>query len=314
MVKKIVLALYKYCMSGKKNIGRQLVNRFGPPIRFKNSENKKINSDEGESNEDKKDKEIKENDFMNNHYPLHSEYENDESKYSTEVGFLIVATGKYDVFVETLIESIEKFVLPKNKKYYNIFTDKDIKIKGVNYQILPIEHRPFPYPTLKRFHFFNTYSDKIIGEQLIYIDADTLIKENIGTEILYPITVTQHCGFVNKLGSFEKRQLSKCYVPVREAKNYYGGGFYSFNRDEFFKMSSFCMTIINLDESMGIIPIWHDESAINKYLTTLVPTKVLSPSYHYPENNHKIYESWGGREKFICKILLLDKDHKEIRS
>ena len=56
-------------------------------------------------------------------YPLHSDLENDESKHSLKIGFLIIATGKYDIFVEPLIRSIEKFFLPKNKKIYNIFTD-----------------------------------------------------------------------------------------------------------------------------------------------------------------------------------------------
>ena len=64
----------------------------------------------------------------------------------------------------------------------------------------------------------------------------------------------------------------------------------------------------------GRIPIWHDESVINRYLATNRPTRVLSPSYHFPESNQSIYQSWGGKDKFPCKILLLDKDHKEIRS
>jgi len=64
---------------------------------------------------------------------------------------------------------------------------------------------------------------------------------------------------------------------------------------------------------MGIVPVWHDESALNKYISMLHPSRVLSPSYHYPENNEKIYSSWG-ENNYECKILLLDKNHKEIRS
>jgi hypothetical protein len=32
-----------------------------------------------------------------------------------------------------------------------------------------------------------------------------------------------------------------------------------------------------------------------------------------PEEIEHIYNSWGGKEKYACKILLLNKNHKEIR-
>lgn len=253
---------------------------------------------------------------MEGHYELFDTYEDDSNKYSISIGFIIVATGKYDIFVEPLIRSIEKYVLPNNKKYYNIFSDKSIHVEGIDLNVFKIEHRPFPYPTLKRFHFFDQYRDQIKGDQLAYIDADTLITENIGTEIITPITVTQHCGFITRIGTFETRENSSCYVHPRDKKNYFGGGFYSLSRDNFLNMTTYCKNLIDSDESIGIIPVWHDESALNKFVTTITPTRVLSPSYHYPQNHESIYRSWGnnGKETFMCKILLLEKNHTEIRS
>lgn len=248
-----------------------------------------------------------------NLYPLHSNYENDPSKHGIKIGFVIVATGKYDVFIEPLIRSIETFFLDTNKKFYNIFSDKDIKLPGVEYEIFKVEHRPFPYPTLYRFHFFEQYKDYIKGDQIIYIDADTLITSKIGTEVITPITATQHCGFVNRWGTFETRQDSKCFVSRGEGKNYFGGGFYSLSAPEFFKLCQFGKETVDWEATRGRVPIWHDESVLNKYLTMNPPTRVLSPSYHYPENNLFIYSTWGG-QKFDCKILLLNKNHKEIRS
>jgi len=248
-----------------------------------------------------------------NFYPLHSDFENDPTKHDIRIGFVIIATGKYDIFIEPLINSIEKFFLTSNKKFYNIFSDKDIKLSKVGYGIFKIEHRPFPYPTLHRFHFFDQYKDSIQGDQIIYIDADTLITSQIGTEVITPITATQHCGFVNRWGSFENRMESKCYVNRSEAMNYYGGGFYSLSHDEFFKLCLFGKQTVDWEASRGRVPVWHDESVLNKYLTLVKPTRVLSPSYHYPENNQTIYSSWG-EQKFDCKILLLNKNHKEIRA
>jgi hypothetical protein len=243
-------------------------------------------------------------------YPVYDTYENDEDKQKNSVAFLIVATGKYDIYVKNLIESIEEFVLLNNKHYY-IFTDKDIVLDINNYSIIKIEHRPFPYPTLYRFHFFLDAIESIKNDQLVYIDADTLIKNPIGTEILTPRTTTQHCGFLNRKGTFETRTNSSCYINPNDSKNYYGGGFYSFSREEFIEMSKFCKEVIDRDAINGIVPIWHDESALNKYMTLVEPTRVLSPSYHYPVNKD-IIKTW--ERNFECKILLLDKNHKDIRS
>lgn len=249
---------------------------------------------------------------MSIYYPVYDSYENDESKQKISIGFLIVATGKYDIYVKNLIESIEKYVLNNNNKHYYIFTDKEIVLDIKNYSLIKIEHKPFPYPTLYRFHFFMDAIESIKEDQLIYIDADTLITNPIGTEILTPRTITQHCGYLNRKGTFETRTNSACYVNPEDAKNYFGGGFYSFSRKEFIGMSIFCKEAIDRDEANGIMPIWHDESALNKYMTLVEPTRVLSPSYHYPENRDSIVRTWG--KNFQCKILLLDKNHKEIRS
>lgn len=249
-------------------------------------------------------------------YPLHDQKEDDKSKYSLSVGFLIVATGKYHKFVLPLIESIEKNVLLNNEKKYYVFSDNEIEFGEYKNRCknLKIEHRPFPYPTMYRFHFFKTHWNELETDQLIYIDADTIVKSEIGTEVLFPVTVTQHCGFISHGGTFERNPISKTFVNVRDQKNYYGGGFYSFSKKEFKLLCDSCSDMIDQDVSNGIIPQWHDESALNKYMSIKSPDRVLSPAYHYPENHEHIYRTWGDKNRFQCKILLLDKNHEEIRS
>ena len=285
----------------ESRVKRRIINRVAPPIIQQNiSVNQEIKIADVDVD-------------SSGVYRLHNDFEDDINKYDVEIGFLIVATGKYDVFLWPLIQSIEKYILPNNRKFYNIFSNKNIDLPIDNYEVFNIEHKPFPYPTLYRFHFFDKYINQIIGDQLVYIDADTIITNNIGTEIIYPKVVTQHCGYVNRRGTFETRNESMACVNHNAGKNYYGGGFYSFSRDQFYELMSSCISIIDTDNAKGIIPVWHDESALNKYMTTVTPNRVLSPSYHYPENIEHIYESWGGKEKYVCKILLLNKNHKEIR-
>jgi len=251
---------------------------------------------------------------MHNYYPLVDEREEKVDKYNISIGFVLVATGKYSIYIQPLINSIEKYFLPNNKKHYHIFSDKSWVVDGIgdNYSFHNVAHKPFPYPTLYRFHYFNKYKESLTQNQIIYIDADTLIKSPVGTEVLSERTVVQHCGFVNNMGSFETRPESKAYVVPGTERNYFGGGFYSFSNNEFFKMSAECSRLIDIDESNGIIPVWHDESMMNKYMIDNPPSVVLSPGYHYPENNPHIYSLWNG-VGYECKILLLSKNHEEMR-
>jgi hypothetical protein len=92
---------------------------------------------------------------------------------------------------------------------------------------------------------------------------------------------------------------------------YFGGGFFGFDKEHFKIITDLAVDMINEDEKNKITPVWHDESVLNAILASLWPTKILTPSYHWPENNPRIWESWS--QMYECKILLLDKNHSQIR-
>jgi histo-blood group ABO system transferase len=62
---------------------------------------------------------------------------------------------------------------------------------------------------------------------------------------------------------------------------------------------------IKIDFEKNFIAVWHDESHLNRYMIDNTPTKILTPSYCYPENMYLPYHK---------KLLALDKNHKELRS
>lgn len=236
-----------------------------------------------------------------------------------KIGLLIVATNKYTQFLPELIKSLDKHFLINEDVTYCIFTDKIETVFNENEQtkrrlrVFKIDHMAWPGPTLYRFHFFESYKKSFnTFDYYFYIDADTLIKENISSEEIIGDRVgVQHCGFVNKRGSYEGRPTSVCYVGPNEGENYFGGGFWGFSNKEFWKFLKKGIEMIAIDASNGITPEWHDESVLNRYLIDNPPTKILTPSFHYPMNK-KNKKSW--KEDYPCKILLLDKDHKEFRS
>lgn len=235
-----------------------------------------------------------------------------------KVDLLIIATNKYTRFLSGLLASAHKHFLPGIDVTFHVFTDQTQEVRKDQSQYLhkmniyEIEHKPWPYATLHRFHFFKQYIDNLRGDYQFYIDADTLVMQPVTRDILSARTVVAHCGFVNGGGSWETNGSSTSYVPKEARKKYYGGGFWGFSRPNFTRLVHDAVDMLNEDRDNSIIPVWHDESVLNKWLTIYPPYLTLTPSYHYPENNARIVNSW--KEKWPCIILLLDKNHQEVRS
>ena len=248
----------------------------------------------------------------------------------SKINLLIIATGNYTQFLPDLLESADKYFLKNHQVTYNVFTDKVQHVanmfpnmlqdvhssKTPNLKIHLVEHRKWPWATIQRFKFFRNNLDKmLLTDYYFYIDADCIFKAPITDEILGERVAVSHCGYQEGRGfPYERNQMSTAYVAPNEGTQYFGGGFWGFSFGEFCKAINVIIEALDKDEQNGIVPIWHDESIFNRYLIDNQPTKILSPSYHWPENNPHIWNKWAQQGlNFECKILLLDKNHAEIR-
>lgn len=241
-----------------------------------------------------------------------------------EVNLLIIATNKYTCFLNDLLDSAYQNFLKDDKVTYHIFTDQ---VHEINYLlehkeyyrhiiVHEIEHKPYPYTTLYRFHFFKKYKKKLGNPDAhFYVDADCKFELPITKdEIISSRTAVQHCGYVGERGTYETNPESSSYVAENEGDTYFGGGFWGFQNDEFWKLVDTAIKMIDSDEKKGIVPVWHDESVLNRYLIDNLPTKILTPSFHYPENHQHIQGKWlRAGLSFECKVLLLNKNHNELR-
>ena len=224
------------------------------------------------------------------------------------IGFLIIATNKYSIFVLPLVESAEKYFLPNQDVTYYIFTDNDklLTIDSNNIKAVYKKHEPWPLPTLMRYKEFTIHKDILKNEDyLYYCDADMRFVGDVGDEILGDRMATIHPGFLGGRGTPETRPESTAYISSNENLIYYAGGFNGGSSKEFLHMSTKIAYNIEKDLRNDIVAIWHDESHLNRYFVDNAPTVVLTPSYCFPE---------GGNLPFEQKLLSLDKDNAEIRS
>jgi hypothetical protein len=206
------------------------------------------------------------------------------------IGILIVCTGKYDIFFKDLYESSEKYFLKNHKKTYYVFTDGNI-VENENIKIFHQKSLGWPYNTLKRFEMFNKISDELIKEDyLFFLNANMLFTDYVNDEVLPKegnnfLMGVNHPGFFNTIKenfSYERRPESVFYIPLNKGEYYYQGCFNGGSSKEFLEMSKILDDMINKDLDNNIMPIWHDESALNWYYLNKSPLLVDS-SYAYPE-------------------------------
>lgn len=225
------------------------------------------------------------------------------------IGLLLIATGRYDIFLQPLIDSVDKYFFRHDSITIYLFTDKLPKLMysdRISIDLIHTPHKPFPYSTLYRYKYFTQAAEKIDCDSLFYSDVDMKFVGEVGREILGDIVCVQHPGFYKGgWGSEGCSKMSLAYLPPEMRNGYKAGGFQGGKTDRYLEASEVIASRIKLDEEIGVMAQWHDETHWNWFLQMKAKNiKVLDPSYCYPE-------SWS--LPFRKRLLALDKDHKAIR-
>lgn len=233
-----------------------------------------------------------------------------------KIGLLLIATGKYDVFLQPLIDSVDKYFFKDDDVEIYLFADKvpnflhSNRLKIVH---IPIEHKPFPYSTLYRYKYFWQNKDCIKTDYVFYCDADMLFVDHVGHEILPDNTsglvAVNHPGFAKTggWGSLNVFKESLAYVSPENRGPYCAGGFQGGTLDNYLNVCRNLSENITTDENNGVIAEHNDESHWNSLLSSIGYQKeqVKILSHEYCMSDADISGS--------PKLLALTKDHKYFR-
>jgi Glycosyltransferase family 6 len=213
------------------------------------------------------------------------------------VSLCVVAGGEvYEQYAKSLRDSFLKYFFPSPKQ--------------ADFFIIPGEEG-WPNGTMYRWH--RLLENMPETDYVFLCDADMRFEARVGSEILNAdcITVTLHPGYMGQLSSdlpFERRVGSCC--SVRFGSSYYAGGFAGGPRKELKRFANKIVNLIDRDMSHGIVPRWHDESALNKVCTRWPHLHVLDPSYCYPDND-SYYRDHIWEIPYERKLVALDKTEGE---
>lgn len=224
-----------------------------------------------------------------------------------KISLNLIATNKYTRFLPDVLNSIDSYFFPESD--IDVIVHTNLKLSDSLYEkrrsciiLNNIEHEPWPFTTLKRFHYFNSVSNHILkSDYSFYIDVDSLFIKEINTEILphSGLIGTIHPCLFNGEGTPERNPNSEAYIPYGSNNRYFCGGFIGGSSEEFLRMSREIIKRIEKDFSKGIIAVWHDESHINKYFYQNPPKTILDHPFAVAENLIDIKEE--------SKIIFLDK-------
>ena len=219
------------------------------------------------------------------------------------------------MFWDGFYEHAEKNFLPEAEKHYFIWTDDRniLKLSKKNPYIHTYQQKPepWPYPTLKRFEYFlRAETDLEKMDYCMYMNSNLIVNEVIHEDEILPkgeekLFFTLHPGYFEKPLEdypYDRNPLCSAYVKETEGQYYFAGGFNGGVTSEYLNMMKCLSERIQKDLEKGIIPVWHDESQINKYAIEYdKPYRILNPCYLNPEN-----KDWN--ILFEKKIIVLDKE------
>ena len=140
----------------------------------------------------------------------------------SKILLITIATGNYHPFIEPMVGSAREFFLSSEFHDVNflVFTDKPTLIPDHSDIHTSIWcHRPWPYPTLFRYHAFLSQKDFISEyDYLFFCDADMLFVAPVGNEILADgLVATVHPGFYNKTVN----ELNRVQILLNQTRETY---------------------------------------------------------------------------------------------
>ena len=204
-----------------------------------------------------------------------------------------IATGEYTKFINTLLHSINKNLLPNWTKYTFILTD-DLHIE-VNHDIGLIQIPPLKWPQVifERYGYVEAAYQQVketfqtTPDYILNFDIDLTIKQEINEEFLgnmigvqSPFNIGQEA---KNLDQYERRPESVCCVTPEDSKHYFSASITGGRPGPYIRMLQCAQELINQDLSNNISPKGGEESALNKLYNSSLPDKILDPSYLYLE-------------------------------
>ena len=242
-----------------------------------------------------------------------------------KIGILTVATNSYADYWINLANSVDKFTDSEHEIHMHVFTDnpeycesKVSNFKKVKFKFFKIPGYGWPDATIKRYELIATNREEIVGDVLIHMDADMLVRSSdfssefkLGSD---KVGLVEHPGFWRPngasrlalyarsphflikdlkmmflqggLGAWEREKHSRAFVARRFRKKYVCGAIWFGPREKVLEMVNSLFADVEKDAQSGVMATWHDESHLNAWASRnnyelFKPNICFDPTYRH---------------------------------
>lgn len=213
-----------------------------------------------------------------------------------KIACLYIATGRYTVFWKDFYLSAKKYLLtpPRVQKDFFVFTDNEHIDFEENADVFKIYQKKlgWPYDTMMRFDMFLTQEEKLKEYDYIYFfNANMEFVAPVGDEFLPDesgLVMGLHPGYYGKKPDeypYDRNPKSTAYIPYGQGKHYVQGCLNGGTSEAYLKLCHECSKMVHTDLDNNVIPKFHDESVLNKYVLDKNPL-ILDCRYLYPEGKN----------------------------
>ena len=227
----------------------------------------------------------------------------------SSIGWLVIGTNRYRSMAIRCLETLKANYSGALESRFFFFTDKPRRCPHPWIETIRVPHATFPGISLQRYRHFHRHADRLAAcDYLFYVDAD-MECVGVGDEILGARVVVTHPAFVNTPSvdcPFDRNPACRAAVPSSHQGPYFQNCFQGGESAEFLRMSRRLARRIRADLREGVMPLWHDESHMNRYMVDHPPTRMLHPGYAYPD--------WWEGFPFPRRSIGVRKDNQDLRA
>ena len=227
----------------------------------------------------------------------------------TTIGWLVIGTNRYRDLALRCLKSIRVNYRGALSSRFFLFTDQPQTFPHAWVEAIQVPHEPFPGISLQRYRHFHRHASRLATcDYLFYVDADMAFI-HVADEILGKRVVVTHPAFVNTPSAdcpFDRNPACRAQIPLSHQGPYFQNCFQGGESAEFLRMSRRLARRIRADLKADVMPLWHDESHMNRYMVEHPPTRMLHPGYAYPE--------WWEGFPYPRRIIGVKKNDQDLRA